>query len=195
MNTRWHEEDVAGQVLEQIERKEITGRVISISAIAESDDPLGLEPGELLCDEPEGYNYGAFLKARQRETSPMMWSAAPEKGDYFKADWPQVFGDASIFRLVLLLICRLRSLPTERPRLQLVNRSQIRGPLHPLPPIDSSANTSCNARPIRVNRVNSNTWCACPLLLIGENPAHDNFPRYGSAAWTPPAEEGHPIRP
>ena len=132
MNTRWHEEDVAGQVLEQIERKEITGRVISISAIAESDDPLGLEPGELLCDEPEGYNYGAFLKARQRETSPMMWSAAPEKGDYFKADWPQVFGDASIFRLVLLLICRLRSLPTERPRLQLVNRSQIRGPLHPL---------------------------------------------------------------
>ena len=138
MNTRWHEEDVAGRVLEQIERKEIRGRVISISAIAESDDPLGREPGELLCDEPEGYNYGAFLKARQRETSPMMWSAlyqqrpAPEKGDYFKADWPQVFGDASIFRLVLLLICRLRSLPTERPRLQLVNRSQIRGPLHPL---------------------------------------------------------------
>ena len=25
MNTRWHEEDVAGRVLEQIERKEIRG--------------------------------------------------------------------------------------------------------------------------------------------------------------------------
>lgn len=40
-----------------------------------------------------GYNYGAFLRARQRETSPMMWAAlyqqrpAPEDGDYFKAGW------------------------------------------------------------------------------------------------------------
>ena len=37
--------------------------------------------------------YAAFLRARQRETSPMMWAAlyqqrpAPEEGDYFKADW------------------------------------------------------------------------------------------------------------
>jgi predicted phage terminase large subunit-like protein len=93
MNTRWHEEDVAGRVLEQIEREEIRGRVISIPAIAETDDPLGREPGELLWDDPSGYNYGAFLRARQRETSPMMWSAlyqqrpAPEEGDYFKAAW------------------------------------------------------------------------------------------------------------
>ena len=97
MNTRWHEEDVAGRVLEQIERKEIRGRVISIPAIAEADDPLGRAPGELLWDEPEGYNYAAFLKARQRETSPMMWSAlyqqrpAPEEGDYFKADWLKTY--------------------------------------------------------------------------------------------------------
>ena len=40
-----------------------------------------------------GMNHGAFLRARQRETSPMMWSAlyqqrpAPEEGDYFKAAW------------------------------------------------------------------------------------------------------------
>ena len=93
MNTRWHEEDVAGRVLEQIERKEIKGRVISIPAIAEANDLLGREPGEYLWDEPGGYNYGAFLRARQKETSPMMWSAlyqqrpAPEEGDYFKAEW------------------------------------------------------------------------------------------------------------
>jgi predicted phage terminase large subunit-like protein len=93
MNTRWHEEDVAGRVLEQIERKEIKGRVISIPAIAEENDPLGRKPGEYLWDEPKGYNYGAFLRARLRETSPMMWSAlyqqrpAPEEGDYFKAAW------------------------------------------------------------------------------------------------------------
>jgi predicted phage terminase large subunit-like protein len=93
MNTRWHEEDVAGRVLEQIERKDIRGRVISIPAIAEADDALGRASGEYLWDEPGGYNYGAFLRARQRETSPMMWAAlyqqrpAPEEGDYFKADW------------------------------------------------------------------------------------------------------------
>ena len=93
MNTRWHEEDVAGRVLEQIERKEIKGRVISIPAIAETNDALGREPGEYLWDDPGGYNYGAFLRARQKETSPMMWAAlyqqrpAPEEGDYFKAEW------------------------------------------------------------------------------------------------------------
>ena len=93
MNTRWHEEDIAGRVLDQIERGEIKGRVISLQAIAEEDDPLGRKPGEYLWDEPDGYDYGAFLRARQRETSPMMWSAlyqqrpAPEEGDYFRADW------------------------------------------------------------------------------------------------------------
>ena len=97
MNTRWHEEDVAGRVLEQIERKEIKGRVISIPAIAEEGDALGRKPGEFLWDEPNGYNYGAFLRARQRETSPMMWAAlyqqrpAPEEGDYFKAAWLKAY--------------------------------------------------------------------------------------------------------
>lgn len=93
MNTRWHEEDVAGRVLKQIERGSIRGRVISISAIAEDGDPLGRQPGEYLWDEPDGYNYGAFLRSRQSESTPMMWSAlyqqrpAPEEGDYFKSDW------------------------------------------------------------------------------------------------------------
>ncbi len=63
--------------------------MISIPAIAEENNALGRKPGEYLRDEPNGYNYGAFLRARQRETSPMMWSAlyqqrlAPEEGDYF----------------------------------------------------------------------------------------------------------------
>src|ERR1041385_1334815 len=94
MNTRWHEEDVAGRVMEQIDKGTIKGRVISIPAIAEgNDDALGRKPGEYLWDEPEGYNYAAFLRSRQRETSPMMWAAlfqqrpAPEEGDYFKAAW------------------------------------------------------------------------------------------------------------
>jgi hypothetical protein len=43
--------------------------VISIPAIAEENDPLGRQLGEYLWDDPSGYNYGAFLRARQRETS------------------------------------------------------------------------------------------------------------------------------
>jgi predicted phage terminase large subunit-like protein len=94
MNTRWHEDDVAGRVLQQIEKGIVRGRVICIPAIAEDkSDPVGRSPGEYLWDEPDGYNYAAFLRARQRETSPMMWAAlyqqrpAPEEGDYFRDDW------------------------------------------------------------------------------------------------------------
>jgi hypothetical protein len=91
MNTRWHEEDVAGRVLEQINKAIVRGRIISLPAIAEANDALGRKPGEYLWDDPAGYNYGAFLRQRQKETTPMMWAAlyqqrpAPEEGDYFKA--------------------------------------------------------------------------------------------------------------
>lgn len=93
MNTRWHELDVAGRVIEQITSGKVRGKIINIPAIAGEHDPVGRKPGEYLWDEPSGYDYGRFLRDRQRETSPMMWEAlfqqhpAPEDGDYFKADW------------------------------------------------------------------------------------------------------------
>ena len=58
MNTRWHEEDVAGRVLDQIQRGIVRGRAISIPATADADDVLGRKPGEYLWDDPKGYNYG-----------------------------------------------------------------------------------------------------------------------------------------
>ena len=93
MNTRWHEEDVAGREIARIRAGTVRGKIIDIPAVAEVDDAVGRTPGEFLWDEPGGYNYGAFLRARQREVSPMMWSAlyqqrpAPEEGDYFKSEW------------------------------------------------------------------------------------------------------------
>lgn len=93
MNTRWHEEDVAGRVIEQIKRGVVRGKIITIPAVAEDNDPLGRPVGEYLWDDPVGYNYGAYLRERRKETSPMMWAAlyqqrpAPEEGDYFKAEW------------------------------------------------------------------------------------------------------------
>jgi hypothetical protein len=100
MNTRWHEEDVAGRVLEQIDKGIVRGRVISLPAIAEEKDVLGRKPGEYLWDDPAGYNYGAFLRQRQKETSPMMWAAlyqqrpSPEEGEYFKAEWLKPYDKA-----------------------------------------------------------------------------------------------------
>lgn len=93
MNTRWHESDVAGRIIEQIEAGTVRGKIITIPAKAELNDPVGRKPGEYLWDEPNGYDYGSFLRAREKETSPMMWSAlfqqqpAPEQGDYFKSEW------------------------------------------------------------------------------------------------------------
>lgn len=97
MNTRWHELDVAGRVIEQIDKGLIRGKVIDIQAIAGENDPVGREPGEFLWDDPTGYDYGRYLRDRQRETSPMMWAAlfqqrpAPEEGDYFKAAWLKTY--------------------------------------------------------------------------------------------------------
>jgi predicted phage terminase large subunit-like protein len=93
MHTRWHEEDIAGRVLQQVDRGIVNARVISIPAIAVDGDVLGRKPGEYLWDDPSGYDYGKYLRQRQREESPMMWSAlyqqspAPEDGDFFKSDW------------------------------------------------------------------------------------------------------------
>jgi hypothetical protein len=50
MNTRWHEDDVAGRVLDQIKRGIVRGRTISIPAVAEEGDPLGRMPGAYLWD-------------------------------------------------------------------------------------------------------------------------------------------------
>lgn len=93
MNTRWHEEDVAGLVLQQIESGLVKGRVLSLPAYAEANDPLGRAVGEPLWADDPNYDYPSFLRARKAETSPMMWSAlyqqrpAPEEGSFFQRAW------------------------------------------------------------------------------------------------------------
>lgn len=54
---------------------------------------LGRPEGAYPWNEPGGYDYAAFLRQRQRESTPMIWSAlyqqrpAPEQGDFFRSDW------------------------------------------------------------------------------------------------------------
>jgi predicted phage terminase large subunit-like protein len=93
MHTRWHEDDPAGRLIDAAKQGKYKIRVLSLPAIAKENDPLGRKPGEWLWDEPKGYNYAAFLKARHLEVPPFEWSAlyqqepTPDDGDYFKREW------------------------------------------------------------------------------------------------------------
>src|SRR6185503_15526764 len=93
MHTRWHLDDLAGRVIEQARQTNQTIRIISLPAIAVANDPLGRKPGEYLWDDPEGYDYAAFLRRRQAETPPVEWAAlyqqepVPEGGGFFQRAW------------------------------------------------------------------------------------------------------------
>lgn len=93
MHTRWHEDDLAGRIIAAEKQGKYRIKVVSLPAIARENDPLGRDPGEWLWDEPGGYDYGSFLRARHREVPPFEWSAlyqqepTPEEGDYFKREW------------------------------------------------------------------------------------------------------------
>lgn len=91
IQTRWHEDDLAGRILAE---SKLTGehwRVVSLPAVAEGDDLLGRKPGEFLWDDT--YGYGNTLRLAQITQTPRNWSAlyqqrpAPETGDYFKEEW------------------------------------------------------------------------------------------------------------
>lgn len=86
IQTRWHEDDLAGRALNHSHWE-----TISLPAIAEENDPLGRTVGQPLWDDD--YGYGQQLIDLQKSTPARTWSAlyqqrpAPEDGDYFKAEW------------------------------------------------------------------------------------------------------------
>lgn len=86
--TRWHEEDLAGFLLEDAKHGGEQWDVLSLPAIAEANDALGREVGEPLW--PEWFTPEMFAMAR-RDTRN--WSAlyqqrpAPEEGSFFKREW------------------------------------------------------------------------------------------------------------
>jgi predicted phage terminase large subunit-like protein len=90
IGTRWHDDDLAGRLLEDAKTGGEQWEVVSLPAIAVAgrEDPLGRVPGERLW--PEWFTE-AMLETAQRE--PRTWSALyqqepmPESGDFFKSDW------------------------------------------------------------------------------------------------------------
>jgi predicted phage terminase large subunit-like protein len=88
IQTRWHEDDLAGRILSGEDAGEWT--VVSLPALAESADPLGRAEGEALC--PERFDLAALQDIR---TVLGSWSFAalyqqrpvPEEGGMFKRAW------------------------------------------------------------------------------------------------------------
>jgi predicted phage terminase large subunit-like protein len=99
IQTRWHEDDLAGRILPPDYAGEsgmIRARdgelwqVISIRAEAEVGDPLGRSPGAFLW--PEWFRADALAQEKIIQ-GPRNWAAlyqqrpSPEEGDYFKKEW------------------------------------------------------------------------------------------------------------
>lgn len=93
MHQRFHEDDLAGRVIAQLNALGKPYRRLKIRAEATDNDPLGRKPGQMLWDEPGGYDYGKFLRDRKAESDARTWSAlyqqepTPDTGDYFKREW------------------------------------------------------------------------------------------------------------
>lgn len=90
IQTRWHEDDLGGRLLERQPGK---WKVLALPAIADShDDPLGRTPGQWLWGD-DSYGYASDLLVKKETADTRTWSAlfqqrpAPESGDYFRKEW------------------------------------------------------------------------------------------------------------
>lgn len=86
--TRWHEEDLAGWLLEESKTGGEKWEIVSLPMVAGKDDALGRKVGETLW--PEWFTAEMIAMARRDER---MWSAlyqqspAPDTGNFFKREW------------------------------------------------------------------------------------------------------------
>lgn len=93
MHTRMHMDDLAGRIIAEGKKGKFRVKRLSLPAIAGDNDPLGRRPGEYLWDDPSGYNYGGFLRARQKEAPPVEWASLYQQnpvidgGNVIKAEW------------------------------------------------------------------------------------------------------------
>lgn len=100
MHTRWHDDDLAGRVMRQLDSLGRKYKLLCLPAEAGLDDPLGRKPGEMLWDDPGGYDFGSVLRARKQDSDRRTWASlyqqnpVPDEGDYFKAEWLRPYEQA-----------------------------------------------------------------------------------------------------
>ena len=86
IQSRWHEDDLAGRLLAEMEHGGRAWEILTLPAEAEANDPLCRQPGEWLWDDD--YGYGKFLRHEKATQLPRNWSALyqqqppPDTGDY-----------------------------------------------------------------------------------------------------------------
>ena len=86
--TRWHEEDIAGWLLDEAEHGGEKWEVLSLPMEAEENDALGREVGEILWKEWFTPEMVAIAKRDARTwTSLYQQRPSPEAGDFFKREW------------------------------------------------------------------------------------------------------------
>jgi predicted phage terminase large subunit-like protein len=92
IQTRWHEDDLAGRILDEMAHGGDQWHVLSLPAEAEDNDPLGRERGQMLWGDDE-YGYAELLQEQKATQLARNWSAlyqqrpTPDSGDFFKAEW------------------------------------------------------------------------------------------------------------
>jgi len=88
--TRWHDDDLAGRLLKEMEEGGEKWEVVNLPAIAEANDPLGRREGQALC--PARYDETKLLEI-QRKLGSYSFAAlyqqrpTPLEGALFKRDW------------------------------------------------------------------------------------------------------------
>ncbi len=86
--TRWHEDDLAGRLLADLEETTARYKVIKLPMVAQDQDPLGRAPGELLWPE-----WFTAQMVEQAKREPRTWSALyqqeprPIGGGEFQKAW------------------------------------------------------------------------------------------------------------
>ena len=87
IETRWHYDDLAGRLLDQIQQGGDSWRIVNLPALAEDDDMLGREPGQALWPEWEDEEQ---LARKRGVIGEFEWSAlyqqrpTPIEGSLFK---------------------------------------------------------------------------------------------------------------
>jgi predicted phage terminase large subunit-like protein len=86
--TRWHEDDLAGRLLKEMEEGGEHWDVVQLPAIAEEGDAMGRKPGEALC--PDRYDEEALerIRGRGEYAFEALYQQRPtlRSGSFFKVD-------------------------------------------------------------------------------------------------------------
>lgn len=96
VQTRWHEDDLVGRILEQIKAQDRAHEwvIIELPALAEEEDVLGRKPGEALWPERFGQEW---LKRMKEDIGSYLFSAlygqrpSPAEGQLVKRSWFRYF--------------------------------------------------------------------------------------------------------